>query len=280
VYSDYKQFAYQTNAYHFYSPNPGPASKYAILIDYDITDPDAPGGTTQTAEWVELPRRRTDYRDPLGLTYYRRLSITELPSFGQPGTSMPPSWEKAKVMELRKANEFGQAGRVPVPGASTSFQEMDLSQYNLPAADARRLVFPSYVRHIAAEFSGRRSTPGGRVLEHAVRKVRLFRLEHTILEPYQFLDRVPPSEVYRAAQDTNYRPTVEPGSDPFHPGSYSPFYLGEYAADGTLLNPSDPLLFWYLPVKVPPDAKTTRSPRKWDYLSEYTGREYPWGGKE
>ncbi len=280
VYFDYKHFAYQTNAYHFYSPNPGPASKYAILLDYDIADPDAPGGTKQTAEWVELPRRRTDYRDPLGLTYYRRLSVTELPSFGTVGTQLPASWEKGLVMESRKANELGQAGRLPVPGASTSFVEMDLSQYNLPSADSRRLVFPSYVRHIAAEYGGPRTTPDGRVLLHTVTKVRLFRLEHRILDPYQILDRVLPEEAKRAAQDPKYQPKVEPGSDPFHPSSYSPYYLGEYAADGTLLNPNDPLLYWHLPVGSPPPNPDRPNAPKWDYLSEYAGRKYPWGGKE
>ena len=35
VYSSYQQFAYLRNAYHFYSPEPGPASLLFTLVTYE-----------------------------------------------------------------------------------------------------------------------------------------------------------------------------------------------------------------------------------------------------
>lgn len=281
VYLPYYRFMYLSNAYHFYSPDPGPASKFCVLIDYEIDDPDADGGKRTTAEWVELPKRRVNYRDPLGLTYYRRLSITELASYSTPGSAMPPSWEKAAVMQRRTQNEFDKSGKMKaVPGATSAFGEVDMTQYRRPQTSTRRAVYPSYARHIAAEYSGKRRTADGRELVHRVTGLKMFRVEHRIIEAPHFL---PHADAVQARQHERNpaipSPAAHPGFSPYHPTAYSPYYLGEYGPDGTLRDPNDPLLYWLTPVQFLPTATKGEKSFK-DWMTEYAGREFPWEGKE
>lgn len=298
VYNPYFRFMYLSNAYHFYSPDPGPASEFFILIEYEVDDPDAPGGTRTTAEWVDLPKRRVNYRDPLGMTYYRRLSITELASYSTPGTALPPGWEKAAVMTRRTQNELDKSGtRVSVPGA-TSFGEVDLNQYRLPHTPTRRAVYPSYARHIATEYSGPRpvrdkdnkpvvGADGKPVLRvHRVTGMKMFRVEHRIIEAPQFLKYDNPEDRRAMERDPSYHPpapVARGGASPYDPAVYAPYYLGEYSPDGALKNPNDPLLYWLTPVHLKPGAewKPVRTPDDYDdWMSKYAGREFPWGAKE
>lgn len=317
VYNPYFRFMYLSNAYHFYSPDPGPASEFFILIEYEVCeaekDPqtgewkpvlDADGTpkpvidpTTDkpqtTAEWVDLPKRRVNYRDPLGMTYYRRLSVTELASYSTPGTGLPPGWEKAAVMTRRTQNELDVSNPQRVPGA-TSFGEVDLNQYRLPHTPTRRAVFPSYARHIAAEYGGMRPArdkdnkpvvgADGKpvMLNHRVTGMKMFRVEHRIIEAPQFLKYDNPDDLRAKERDPSYSPSApiaRGGLSPYHPAVYAPYYLGEYAPDGTLKNPNDPLLYWLVPVQPLPGADKNK-PGYDDFMSKYAGREFPWGAKE
>lgn len=285
VYTPYFKFMYLSNAYHFYSPDPGPASQFFILIEYEIDDPDAPGGKRTTAEWVDLPKRRVNYRDPLGLTYYRRLSITELASYSTPGTALPAGWEREMVRMNRQRNEFDASSRtVSVPGA-TAFGEADLTQYRLPHSPTRRAVYPSYARHIAAEYSGPRQVTGkdgkpGGVLYHRVISLKMFRVEHRIIEAPQFLQYDNPDVLRARERDPTVAAAAPAGGlSPYHPAVYAPYYLGEYAPDGTLKNPNDPLLYWLTPVQYQQNADKSQ-PDYTDWMSKYAGREFNWGGKE
>src|SRR5262245_30407471 len=69
LYRPYSQSIYLVNGYHFYSPDPGPASQVWFCISY--ADPQ------NSVRWHKLPRRPEDMADPLALEYYRRLSLTE-----------------------------------------------------------------------------------------------------------------------------------------------------------------------------------------------------------
>lgn len=283
VYNPYFKFMYLSNAYHFYSPDPGPASKFYLLIEYEIADPDATGGKRTTAEWVDLPKRRLNYRDPLGLTYYRRLSLTELASYSAPGTSLGPTWEKAGLMARRQQNELDKSGKqVAVPGATSVFGEMDLTQYRQPPPPTRRAVLPSYARHIAAEYTRVRRTPEGRNLMYTVTGIKMFRVEHRILEAQQFLE-YDNAEMALARQRNSDHPksTRKEGKlSPYHPAAYSPYYLGHFNTDGTLRDPYDPLLYWLTPVQYLSNNTSKDQQNFEDWMSKYAGHEFPWEGKE
>jgi hypothetical protein len=293
VYHPYHKFMYLSNAYHFYSPDPGPASHLFFLVEYELDEEDRDPTTNQVkmtpegqpakkrvSEWVDMPKRRTQFRDPLGMTYYRRLSLTELVAYSTPGTALPFTPDKAGAMQRRRDNDIGLNGR-PVPGARIG-NDLDLSQYRLPNERVRKLMFPSYARHVARELSGPRPNAKGEMVNHTVRRVKMFRVEHRVLQPNQLLIypdarqlRYTPTE----SRDANWKPNLVGGLSPFHPSTYSPYYLGEYDTEGVLVNPDDPLLYWLLPIThLPFAAKDQKSYR--DLMSEFTDHEFIWEGKE
>jgi hypothetical protein len=168
LYTDYARFLYLINAYHFYSPDPGPASHLFFYIEYETDEDETDEKTGQvkrtadgtpvkvkTAEWVDMPRRNTEYRDPLGMSYYRRLSLTELVSQAPPGGVTAFSVEKANAVQRRRDNQLGLTG-LPVPGAVGYGNEIDLSQYRVPLPHIRRQLLPTYARHVALAHTGPR----------------------------------------------------------------------------------------------------------------------------
>lgn len=248
VYNPYLQFIYMRNAYHFYSPEPGPASVLVFVLKTE-TGTDAQGRPQYDTKWVVLPKRPADVKDPLGLTYYRRLSITEQLARSTPGLIQPTNAaERNEMLPRRQA----VAHLIPMHP-----QEEALTQYRLPQAEIARYVLPSYASHI--------------ILEHTPPElagkttVKVYRLEHRTMGVEEF---------------TNARRRQDASTDPYHPTTYRPFFLGEfgYVADpdkpGTthieLLNPQEPLLYWLVPILPRPGGVPPGDPdkRPWiDFLS-------------
>jgi hypothetical protein len=216
VYNPYLQFIYQRNAYHFYSPDPGPASVLVFMLKTE-TGTDPVTGTKQyKTEWVVVPKRPDDVRDPLGLSYYRRLSLTEQLSRGTLGLLVPDQFEKQEMMTRRAAKQ----GVIP-------FHPVDAAgfQYKLPYPDVARFLIPSYASHIVVKHTPNKDTA-------AKTTVKLYRLEHRTMLPEEFAARQPNGDYF----------------DPYHPSTYRPYFLGEYDARGNLINPQEDLLYWLLPI--------------------------------
>lgn len=113
VYMPYLTAIYMRNAYHFYSPEPGPASLLHILVKYELdqTDP-ATGKKKIVREWLVLPDRMAHMKDPLGLSYYRRLSITEAVSRAIADAYAPESFNKHDAWRNRtRSTRSGSTGR-------------------------------------------------------------------------------------------------------------------------------------------------------------------------
>jgi hypothetical protein len=187
-------------------------------------------------------------------------------------------------MARRQQNELDTSGKqTAVPGATSVFGEMDLTQYRQPLTPTRRAVLPSYARHIASEYSRVRQMPDGRNLMHTVTGIKMFRVEHRIIEAPQFLEFDDPEESLARQRDPS-RPrtmSIKRGKlSPYHPAAYSPYYLGHYNTDGTLRDPYDPLLYWLTPVQYLSN-NTSKDQRNFeDWMSKYAGHEFPWEGKE
>jgi hypothetical protein len=160
VYRPYLQFMYLNNAYHFYSPEPGPASLLWFCLEYsDEKDP-----TKRRYQWFETPRRPAEITDPLAISYYRRLSLTEqINQFQAPGTPTPPEVERRRVSVVTE---------IPFHPDMPPQQ-----QYRPLAESTRNIQVPSYVRHVALAHPPR---PGEKL-----ESVRVYRTEHTILVPFQ-----------------------------------------------------------------------------------------------
>lgn len=259
LYMPYFKFMYLSNAYHFYSPEPGPASLIFGLVTYELDeiDPKTNKHKIESA-WIDLPNRTTQYKDPLGMTYQRRLSITELVATSQPSNFTLVNFEKNDSASRRQKASLN----LDDPGSRIPLQDLPsdsvASQYRVPSVHITRYLLPSYARHIAAEYS----TPARRVIS-----VKLVRVEHRVIPPGQFLDRYDPDSKLKIAD----------GDSPYNPTTYRPYYLGEYNAAGELVNPTDPMLYWLLPVVQSQSADGQGRYYK-DYMSLYLKYEFPWPG--
>ncbi|HSQ56989.1 MAG TPA: hypothetical protein VLM40_14710 [Gemmata sp.] len=243
VYNPYLQFLYLRNAYQYYSPNPGPAS---ILVFYLKTETgtDASGQKQYKTQWVVTPKRPADVRDPLGLSYYRRLSLTQQVAVSNPALVFPS--EQSEKSDLLMRREYrstaGQPGHIPyhpyVPKPD---------QYGVPNEDVSRYVLPSYASHVILE-----RTPDAAAAGKTT--VKVYRLDHQTTPVEQFRAKLPNGE---------YPP-------PYFPGTYRPYFLGEFNARGELIDPQEPFLYWLIPI-LPRDPGVGDPIRKtyFDYLSAH-----------
>jgi len=248
-YLPFMQFTYLRNAYHFYSPEPGPASHLFALLTYETDELDAATGKPKTlSEWVTLPRRDTQWKDPLGQTYYRRLSLTE--NAVRSASEIGYNSEERRQAKLRRDDVAYsmKPGVKKIPYPSPTY-EVEFRWYAPPQADVSRYLLPSFTRHLAAEYTA----PGYKVVN-----VKLYRAEHRIVTTQYF---------------------VTQKLSPFHPTLYRVYFLGDYGADGQLVDPQDPMLYWLIPI-MPKAGKLKLdepSPDQFtDLLTEHAGFEFPW----
>jgi len=229
VWNPYLQLVYLRNAYHFYSPEPGPASVLVFFLKTETgTDP-ATGQKQYQTQWVVLPKRPADIKDPLGLSYYRRLSLTEQVARAYPALeSGADTFEKNELLVRRQNTMIPLHPNVP-----------QSRQYRLPQPEVARYVLPSYASHVILEY-----TPDAKTA--AKTTVKVYRLEHQTLPVERFVK----------------------GAAPYHPQWYLPFFLGEFDAHGNLVDPQEPLLYWLLPVfeRTPPPGHPNKK-LYIDYLS-------------
>lgn len=250
VYLPYLMFIYMRNAYHFYSPEPGPASHVFCLVVYKEKDPST---GKPLAEWRTLPDRAKHWKDPLGLTYYRRLAITEQVSQTMPELSNSTTFEKRDVVERRQKAAGANGGFVDyprIPMAPDDYEPMQF-QYRMPRPDITRYLLPSYARHLILE-----AETEGKEVDF----VKIYRLEHRLTSVKAF-----------AA-----------GANPHFPTSFRPYFLGEFrlnrATDtAELADPQDPMLYWLVPIMPRvPYAGDTNTKEYEDFMSKHAGYTYNW----
>jgi hypothetical protein len=285
-YRPYLQFMYLNNAYHFYSPEPGPASLLWACLEWSEPLRDASGNkvidpatgkekATTHYTWFEFPRRPEDVNDPMQVTYYRRLSITEqINQFNPPPQAVP---QDVNALRSMMAN--------PLRSDSIPFHpEVPAPQQYRPLAEAsRRTQVPSYARAIAdigrrnqqllkakrdaARAAGRPENAKRQANEPAddweLVGLKLYRVQHQIL---------PPEMLALGGQDGK-------GLSLYDPITYQPFFLGDFDTDGNLRDPQDPLLYWLVPVLRDPTtpAELDKGKRHWKFdLSKGAGglRDY------
>jgi hypothetical protein len=220
VSSPYLQFAYMNNAYQFYSPDPGPACELWVCFEYapPTTEPQPADadGPAKECDWAYIPRRTTHYVDPLGLTFYRHLSVTENTAQYQRAFAQFPA-ETERISRRRAAEDE----RIPRMGYSEV-------QRVVPNEFVTRQLLPSYARHLA-KTNGRP--------DRDLTGVKIYRTTHTIITLPQF-----------HGFDANLNQKVA-GMSPYNPMLYMPYYQGEFDKDGNHLDPTAPLLYWLIPIR-------------------------------
>jgi hypothetical protein len=227
----YLQFVYLNNAYHYYAPEPGPASYLWFRIIFE-----SPDGKSDEGIWYKIPQLDEAGRiqHPVALEYQRFLSLTE--AVAQPGGYLPPEvifnsetkeWEVnpfyAKRRQLASPDpepvKVGaqQTNQLRIPGHNTIPM---LQQVWIPNDGSSRLL-SSYARFLGRKFAVHPDKPGWEF-----KSVKIYKVTHWIPPVRWFLEEIPPTD----------------------PDTYLPYYAGNYKADGKIkVEPDDPYLYWLLP---------------------------------
>jgi len=235
----HSQFLYINNAYHFYSPEPGPPSELWVCLKY-APEPEAlenGGPAAPETEWVYIPRRNRDTMDPMRITYYRRIALCDQVAQMQQGynTTFPEELQKAN---LRRLNDIRRIPKGNVP---------ENQQYVQPADAVIRQTLPSFANHFAKRYG----KPG-----REVTSVKIYRVLHEVLPVERFRQlAVPPTETPKptpltwGAEPSPPRPPETYYQSPYHPSLYYAYYQGEYDLQGNILDSTDPELYWLVPVE-------------------------------
>ena len=231
VYWPYLSFLYLTNAYHFYSPDPGPPTLFWFAICYDD------GSYT----WVKLPERANS---PIHMHYQRMLALPEHSFAPQPrlpfnnyelallGDNVPEdqrrrgSWEmivhrrqvgSTRLYPLiRKEDGETIQQNLPIPlvvGVSETLQ------YREPQ-ETSKLLLASVARRI---FWRAPPSPNPGV---KIKSVKLYRVTHQVLTPLE----------------------LSQGMSPLEKMKHWGHFMGEFDGRGNLVDSLDPFLYWYLPI--------------------------------
>jgi hypothetical protein len=231
---------YLTNAYHFYSPDPGSPSLLWFSVQYE----------DGSRRWIRIPERQTS---PIGMHYQRMLAlpehtfaqITRLPYSNaelamfqarDPKFVLPErgSWEDIstarEVGSTRlyplEVEEDGQTviKALPIP---TIYDVSAYGQYREPTELSKKLI-ASVAKRIM-----KTAPPADSGAKP--RSVKLYRVIHQTLTPKELAD----------------------GVNPLAKTKHWAYFLGEFNAagelvtfdpDGKQVQEYDPFLYWYIPI--------------------------------
>jgi len=175
VYRPYLQFMYLNNAYHFYSPEPGPARQLWFRISYQ--DPKQP------PRWVGFPRRK-DF--PSLLSYQRYLAMAEgtmQNRFGYPGdigARLKRRWEwRDKIPYYPDLQADKRSNAWP-----------DLSQYQEPNDLGSKKYIASYARHVFTDPLFKNPDAP----DAPIKSVKVYRVTHNFLSPAEMARGTSPDE--------------------------------------------------------------------------------------
>jgi hypothetical protein len=228
VFRPYLFFMYLTNAYHFYSPDPGPATLLWFYVKFE----------DGTGEWYRLADKN-DFSTRQ--EYQRMLAITETTNYIIGQTPPENIWE-SKVLARRTAATFG---KVAIPVSPSYMLNFQYREPNLQSKDTTS----SYAKYVANHYHSEKNP------ELKVKSVKVYRVIHIIINADSLAD----------------------GVDPWDPVQFLPYYHGEFDANGKMLDPKSPYLYWLLHTEATPKPGTPakylvpgkRPPAKYLDYTEY-----------
>jgi hypothetical protein len=251
VYRPYLTFFYMNNAYHFYSPDPGPPQ----LLWFQVVFED---GSTQ---WKRIVRRE-DF--PTRQQYQRFLSLTE-------STRMAEAAPPGKIAELQKKrivinnaklykDPYGKAQRIPFSGG------FDINfQYQEPVELAKKYL-SSYASYVArTEVSSK--NPGLNV-----KSVRVYRLQHQLISAAQMAAGLSPLDPtlflvwYEGEYDKAGKLIYKPLSSRDEKTIRYPVARPDGSSMMMEAPAQDPFLYWMLPIYREPKPGFENSANLDDYI--------------
>jgi uncharacterized membrane protein YphA (DoxX/SURF4 family) len=195
----YSSIMYLNNAYHFYSPEPGPATLAWFYVRY----------SDDSGRWIKLPSRKDS---PVPLHFQRLLALTE--SINVINHSTPPNYN-----ELASARRL--AGKLFDPEIPLPFEAAPTVAYQ-PPEEYSRIMIAAYSRYVARNWPHPDDNP-----EATVKTVKAYRLVHQIINA----------------------PTMVQGASPDDPTWDLAYFMGEFNPQGDMLDPTDPFLYFWLPIR-------------------------------
>ncbi len=230
LYRKYLTFTYLNNAYHFYSPEPGPPSLVWFLVEFDEGDP----------HWIRLVRRD---EVPTRQQYQRYLSLTESINTYQ---NIP--YPKLQALMGRRY------------AASTKFLDRNQQPQNIPLhpfldpsaqfrepTDLAKLYLKSYAQYVCRTAKSK-THPDARV-----KTVKIYRLTHLLIRADQIDQGMSPTDptLFSAYFFGEYGPDGE-----LVPCADKDLEWKEMNANGTWVDrrekARDPFLYWMLPIYIVP----------------------------
>jgi hypothetical protein len=160
VYRPYLQFMYLNNAYHFYSPEPGPG----IMVWFYTRYQDG------SADWYIIP---DPSQNPLTQEYQRRLSLAE-----STNQLLPAGPVSSESLERRRL--AGHSDGIPLhPTVDLSMQHREPNSYskNMVATYAR------FIANLKAQETGK-----------TIRSVKVYRVVHNLPQPNEIANGIDPAE--------------------------------------------------------------------------------------
>jgi hypothetical protein len=174
LYLKYLNFLYLTNAYHFYSPDPGPPQLLWFHIEY----------SDGTSEWKKIPARE-DFRTRL--EFQRRLSVSESTN-DLSGIVPGPVYLTAAVSRRNYAASYPERQGVLLSDLEMlPFIQGGGSFVRKPSAYSQRMV-SSCARFVAANYA-RKDDPNV-----TVSSVKVYRVTHLIVRPDLFAKGTEPND--------------------------------------------------------------------------------------
>jgi hypothetical protein len=206
---------YLNNAYHFYSPDPGPPMLIWFRIEYE-------GGKSR---WVEVPTLGAARSK---LAFQRGLALSE--SINQLNFQTPVDIEKRLQARIEAGYNF-RRGQIPLmdePSFGGRYFE-----YREPTAYSKQLL-KSYARYVLKHY------PYEEDPELKPLKVKIYRVVHRILNAWEI-----------AAGDSPWDPTTYL---PYYQGEFDVdgrLLDGPTFKDGQIdpSKPANPFLYWLIPIK-------------------------------
>jgi hypothetical protein len=246
VYQPYLEFMYLNNAYHFYAPEPGPASYLWFRMIFEN-----PEGK-QYAHWIKVPDvdDKGWHKYTVALEYQRMLAVTEnvVPTDAAPnniitlpdGTMAYADWYARRMERSQMQGQMQAKGERVIGKEAPQITGLIIplhpaialpNQFLLPNSGSRALL-ESYARHVCLK-------PHPKHPDWKVKGVKIYRVKHVIPDISTFVNET---------------------QDPRSPLIYQPYYMGHYDPDGKLLDgyeydskgrltrAGDPFLYWLLPM--------------------------------
>ncbi len=217
VYRPYLYFMYLNNAYHFYSPDPGPPMLLWFRIEYE----------NGKSRWVEQP----DPEDTkIKLAFQRRLALTESANQLK---QQPPLDLEQRLQRRREAGMNFRAGRIPMLDPSGMPRDFEFKE---PIAYSKQ-VLRSYARYTARHYP----CPDDPTAK--VRTIKIYRVVHMIPSQSQI------AEGYDPFTPTNYLPYYQGEFDAQGHHLDGPKFEIQNN-ELRMVDPGSPFLYWVVPIRL------------------------------